>query len=459
MAKILNKFFNNFNEITKYYNFLIKKTKNREYVDITNEWLIDNYYLLVEQKNNILLNKKDLKKYDQIIVKNYDLLKNIASKKKYNIDFKYLVDELKKYQKDTQDYFSYKEIDLIVPTFMFIYTDCLNSLCQEEYKRLLDRDNISNIIKNNDELTLDSFIDNDFDLEENGHYIFEINNQLYKIKNSAEIFKNLNEYLQEKQVSLKNLINDEYQNKIDSNVLISNIFNDIAEIADFSIEDLYEKVSKTEKILMEDSIYSDMTRESKNLYRGRITKLAKKNNVKEYDYVDSIKDDNHIGFKLFKHKNNRLRFIYYISFIFVVTSVICFLLSSYFIKYRVLGFIILFIPISQLVVQITNNFLTSFVQPNVIPKLDYTNGIPDDARTMVVIPTIVSNKAKIKEMFDTLESFYLVNKTDNLYFTLLGDIKAHTEKVADYDEEISRYGQEYAEKLNEKYKKKFSKFV
>ena len=100
MAKILNKFFNNFNEITKYYNFLIKKTKNREYVDITNEWLIDNYYLLVEQKNNILLNKKDLKKYDQIIVKNYDLLKNIASKKKYNIDFKYLVDELKKYQKD-----------------------------------------------------------------------------------------------------------------------------------------------------------------------------------------------------------------------------------------------------------------------------------------------------------------------------------------------------------------------
>ena len=66
---------------------------------------------------------------------------------------------------------------------------------------------------------------------------------------------------------------------------------------------------------------------------------------------------------------------------------------------------------------------------------------------MVVIPTIVSSTDKIKEMFDTLESFYLVNKTDNLYFTLLGDVKANTEKIAPYDDEITKYGKELAQKL------------
>ena len=48
MANRMKKFFNNFGDITEYYNFLVNKTKNHEYVEITNEWLIDNYYLLVE---------------------------------------------------------------------------------------------------------------------------------------------------------------------------------------------------------------------------------------------------------------------------------------------------------------------------------------------------------------------------------------------------------------------------
>ena len=41
------------------------KTKNHEYVDITNEWLIDNYYLLAEHKINIINNKSALKKVDK----------------------------------------------------------------------------------------------------------------------------------------------------------------------------------------------------------------------------------------------------------------------------------------------------------------------------------------------------------------------------------------------------------
>ena len=78
MAKLLNKFLKDFGEITDYYNYLIRKTKNHEYVDITNEWLIDNYYVLAEHKNGIVANKKKINKYSKIINKNYYLLKNIV---------------------------------------------------------------------------------------------------------------------------------------------------------------------------------------------------------------------------------------------------------------------------------------------------------------------------------------------------------------------------------------------
>lgn len=135
MANIIKKFLKDFEEISEYYNYLVNKTKNHEYVEITNEWLIDNYYLLVEHKNNILSYKKDLKKNAKIITENYYFLKNILNKKNYNIDFQYLVKELKKYQKDNNKSFTYKELSTIISTLILIYTERLNLLCKEEEKK------------------------------------------------------------------------------------------------------------------------------------------------------------------------------------------------------------------------------------------------------------------------------------------------------------------------------------
>ena len=53
----MNKFYAKFKEnckyIDKYYNNLVLLTKNHTYVGSTNEWIIDNYYLVVENKNSL----------------------------------------------------------------------------------------------------------------------------------------------------------------------------------------------------------------------------------------------------------------------------------------------------------------------------------------------------------------------------------------------------------------------
>ena len=73
MKNLYRKFIDDFNEISEYYEFLVSKTKKHEHVDINNEWIIDNYYLLVEHKNNIVSLKGDIKKYIKLIKKNYKL--------------------------------------------------------------------------------------------------------------------------------------------------------------------------------------------------------------------------------------------------------------------------------------------------------------------------------------------------------------------------------------------------
>jgi hypothetical protein len=264
------------------------------------------------------------------------------------------------------------------------------------------------------------FLKDGISIPKNRHYLFELNNQLKGLgaKNN-KLFKELNELLEEKQISLKELINDEYQRRVENDILISNIFGDLKEFFEYSDEDLYKKTSKTEKMFMEDEIYSKMTPESKTLYRKQLLKLAKKKKMSEVECLDMLfeqtdRDDYHIGFQLFNRKSKSSNVVIYILVLGFLTILTSLFLCNYFISIKWLGFIILLIPVGQLYSQIINHLLTRFVKPNVLPKLDFTKkGIPDDARTMVVIPTIVGNEAKIKEMFDVLETFYIINKSDN----------------------------------------------
>lgn len=467
MAKIIKKFLDNFENISEYYNYLVDKTKKKEYVGITNEWLIDNFYLLVEHKGNIIHDKKEISKRMKNIDAIYNCIKSIVLENNYNISFEVLTSSLRTYQKHHKIYFSYSEITNIKEVLLFIYAERLNALCKEEKSKLIDKETISNIINNHAdrEIELNELLKDGISIPKNRYYIFELNNQLRELgaKNN-KLFKELNELLEEKQISLKELINDEYQRKVENDILIANIFNDLKEFFEFSNEDLFKKVSKTEKMFLEDEVYEKMTPESKELYRKQLLKISKKMKLNEVECLEKLfeqtnHENYHIGFQLFKKNSKTLNVIAYILIIILVTICTSLWLSKYFIGLRWLGFLILLIPVSQLFVQILNHILIRVVKPQVLPKLDYSKGIPEESRTMVVIPTIVSNEEKIKEMFDILETFYIINKTDNLYFTLLGDAKASSEEIMPFDSVVSKYGVEYADRLNKKYGKDLFYFI
>ena len=399
MANFLKKFMIDFNNINNYYNYLVDKTKNKEYVGITNEWLIDNFYIIVEHKTNFIHDKKSIKKRTKMINSIYYIIRDIVIRNNYNVSLKILSDELKKYQKDNNTYLSYLEIESIKDVLIFIYMDKLNQICGEESKKLVDKEKIGQIIKDRQdkEISLSNFIKDDFVVEDNYNYLFELNIELKELgSKSNKIFKQLNEYLESKNISLKELINNEYQSKIENDILVSNIFSDLKEFFEITNEDLFEKISRTEKILMDDVIYDAMTPESKDLYRKKLLKIAKKTHSNEIDCLNKMIDNSdskeyHIGYQLFKKQNRSIFVVLYILTLILFTVGISYFLSNYFIKFRILGFLILLIPVSQLFIQVFNQLLIKFVPTKVLPKLDYSKGIPEESATMVVIPTIVGS--------------------------------------------------------------------
>lgn len=467
MRDALSKFFKDFKKINDYYNYLINKTKNACYVGITNEWIIDNFYLLAEHKTNISNDKKHITKELSHTNSIYYCLKQIAISNNYSVSFKTLVSSLKAYQKENNTNFSYREISAIKYLLLFIYTEKLVLLCNDEKNKLIIQEKIAKIIDNcdKDNVKLDEFINNNLDVSNNQYYIYELNQQLRKLgSRSNSLFKEINELLRTKNISLKEIINDFHQQKIDNDLLVSNIFNDIKALFELSDEELYEKVSVVEKILLEDDIYKKMTVESKDIYRRQIRKLTRIKRTTELSLVNGLfkksrEENKHIGFYLFRNKNYQFRTIMYLLVITLLTFIISFFLSKYFINMRWLGFLILLVPINQLVIKVINFLLTGLIPATVLPKIDYSKGLSKDATTMVVIPTIISDTKKVKEMFDVLETFYLINKSDNLYFTLLGDAKASDKKDEKCDKEISLYGEELANSLNKKYGRSLFYFI
>ena len=89
------------------------------------------------------------------------------------------------------------------------------------------------------------------------------------------------------------------------------------------------------------------------------------------------------------------------------------------------------IPASDLAVSVLNWDVTHFFPPRLVPRMDTARGIPEEACTLVVVPTIFSSESQVKGLLERLEIHFLANQDKHIYFALLGDFAdAKTEETA-----------------------------
>jgi len=109
------------------------------------------------------------------------------------------------------------------------------------------------------------------------------------------------------------------------------------------------------------------------------------------------------------------------------------------------------IGVSALVVPLVNLLVTLVLPPRAIPRLDFSQGIPDDHRTMVVVPTLLSGQQEIDELLEALEIRYLGNRDPHLFFALLTDFHDAAEQTLPDDEALIAYARRAVRALNETY--------
>ncbi|MBR2744815.1 MAG: hypothetical protein IKE01_05955 [Clostridia bacterium] len=482
------------------YNFLGEDLKNNIPIHPAGEWILDNFYIIDKNAKIIEkdLNRKKYKNYVGIanginrgFARVYVLAREIISYTDGKIDAPSLERYLQSYQ--SKKTLSMEELWSINTFLQIALIEKIRGICEKIYLSQMQKRKVENIISRLvefDESTLYKLPKKyNLKMKENIESKFPfIEYMSYRLKNYGKKAYGYMEIL-ESQVNkmgsnIYSCINREHYDIAIKKISIGNSITSINALNRMNFVEIFDKTNGVEEVLKQDPCneYDLMDYATKEYYRAEIEKIAKKTKVSELyiakkclelasrDFPQNergscIKDKRkHVGYylisegkqelytillnrKISKHdylKNARL----YVNAISILSIIIGCIFGIYihiktesFVK--AIGiFLLSIVPLKSIFIKTSQYISGKIVRPRLIPKLDYTNGIPEDKTTMVVIPTIVKDVDKIRAIFKKLEVYYMANKSENIYFTLLGDCSCSKQEHEVFDEELikARYG-------------------
>ncbi len=156
--------------------------------------------------------------------------------------------------------------------------------------------------------------------------------------------------------------------------------------------------------------------------------------------------------------SRHLRLFLYLSPILLLTAVAVAIVLSAFGGFDVhderlwLLALPLLIGASALAVPLVNLLVTLVLPPRALPRLDFSSGIPDRHRTMVIVPTLLTSPQDVDGLLEAMEIRYLGNRDPNLFFALLTDFGDAPEQKLPGDAALLDYACTAVEALNETYR-------
>ena len=106
---------------------------------------------------------------------------------------------------------------------------------------------------------------------------------------------------------------------------------------------------------------------------------------------------------------------------------------------------------SQFAVALVNWAASVLAMPQMLPRMDFSAGIPPECRTLVVVPTLLFGTQNIEHLVEALEVRFLANRDENLHFALLTDFRDADHENVPEDEGLLPLVRRRIGELDEKY--------
>jgi cyclic beta-1,2-glucan synthetase len=304
----------------------------------------------------------------------------------------------------------------------------------------------------------------------------------------------LQERLAQQGNSREEVVQKAQQRQGASNVSVRNVITSMRLISDMDWADWFESVSLVDERLREASAFGDMDFATRDLYRKAIEDLARGSHKTEVQVAQAAleaaaaageracDDDRERvsdpGYHLIAQGRSALeaRIGYvppwrlrvnrwairggiaaYIGVILSVTALLA-VLASWVLWFPgiALGWLGLFlilalVPFTELGTALLNRIVTWNFGASVLPGLDFGHNVPEGCRTLIAVPTLMTDEADLLAHIERLEVHYLSGSGGDLVYALLIDgLDADTETTP-ADARLLSIGAAAVEKLNRQY--------
>lgn len=247
-------------------------------------------------------------------------------------------------------------------------------------------------------------------------------------------------------------------------------------IASISWEDFFDQTSRVESILSKDpaKYYARMDFETRDRYRRAIETLSSYSDMSESDLAalvvkrataaPSDQEQNHVGYwligagrRLFETQQGlrpplglRLRraafdhagLFYSISLLsswigaFIVPAIYLWVIEATTIEWAG-SFLVMLLPASILSISLVQRLATLAVPPKILPKLDFSDGLPADCKTIAVMPVLIGKPGEVADLVQQIEAHWLSNSDRYLQIALLVDLADAPAEHRPVDDEIT----------------------
>ncbi|HYB94655.1 MAG TPA: glucoamylase family protein [Vicinamibacterales bacterium] len=94
------------------------------------------------------------------------------------------------------------------------------------------------------------------------------------------------------------------------------------------------------------------------------------------------------------------------------------------------------IPASDFAVALVQKILSRLIAPVRLPRLELLEGVPEESRTIVVIPTLLTSTEGVTSLLEHLEVVAIANRDPRIHFAILGDFADAPQPHSADDDEI-----------------------
>ncbi len=319
---------------------------------------------------------------------------------------------------------------------------------------------------------------------------------LYRLRNGSQSSGFAVSWLEERLISAgtdaEEVMMAEHNRLASGNVTMGNIVKSLREIDDTEWSVWFEEVSHIDKVLREHTDYSVLDFGSRNTYRNTIELLARRSGKTEVEVAQLAVDmvtaaeqanEHHphvpnvgtflvgrrrkeleeaIGYRplIAQHVVRSVRKFHWMAVAVpvVLLTVLAMTVAGWLLGragmewYVILAFLLMFsLPASEGATGLFNTLVTLFVKPFRLVGYEFKEGIPQDARTLVAVPCLITNRDSVDELVRNLEVHYLANPHGAISFALISDWRdAKTEEMAG-DQEVLDYARKEIARLNTRY--------